>query len=128
MKKEGVSDADIETRVELAMLVHDDARSRMRAYIDVFRVLHREDPSLVAFSPREIAEVVTDLGTPVSPPVVRDWLEGDPAQPTAPASRREGRNADWPHVYNVDVLGRLTEKHLYTWNPVVNNWSQTAVT
>jgi hypothetical protein len=26
-------------------------------------------------SPREIAEVVTDLGTPVSPPVVRNWLE-----------------------------------------------------
>jgi hypothetical protein len=26
-------------------------------------------------SPRRIAEVVTELGTPVSPPVVRDWLE-----------------------------------------------------
>jgi len=31
------------------VLVHDDARSRLRAYIDVFRVLHREDPTLVAF-------------------------------------------------------------------------------
>src|SRR5581483_6310060 len=26
-------------------------------------------------SPRQIAEIVTALGTPVSPPVVRDWLE-----------------------------------------------------
>lgn len=26
-------------------------------------------------SPRQIAEVVTDLGTPVSPPVVRNWLD-----------------------------------------------------
>lgn len=37
------------TEVSERVLVHDDARSRMRAYIDVFRVLHREDPSLVAF-------------------------------------------------------------------------------
>src|SRR4029453_15777176 len=35
--------------VAARVLVHDDARSRLRAYIDVFRVLHREDPSLVAF-------------------------------------------------------------------------------
>lgn len=35
--------------VTARVLVHDDARSRLRAYIDVFRVLHREDPTLVAF-------------------------------------------------------------------------------
>jgi AcrR family transcriptional regulator len=35
--------------VAARVLVHPDARSRLRAYIDVFRVLHREDPSLVAF-------------------------------------------------------------------------------
>jgi len=35
--------------VTARVLVHDDARSRLRAYIDVFRALHREDPSLVAF-------------------------------------------------------------------------------
>lgn len=34
-----------------------------------------EDCLWTDLSPREIAEVVTDLGTPVSPPVVRDWLE-----------------------------------------------------
>ncbi len=31
------------------VLVHESAIDRLRAYIDVFRVLHREDPSLVAF-------------------------------------------------------------------------------
>jgi len=35
--------------VAARVLVHRDARSRLHAYIDVFRVLHREDPSLVAF-------------------------------------------------------------------------------
>src|SRR6185295_1519566 len=36
--------------------------------------------------------------------VVRDWLQGDPAQPTPPAERLHGRNAEWVHVYNRDVL------------------------
>src|SRR5213592_305069 len=36
--------------------------------------------------------------------VVKDWLEGDPAQPPPPASRRSGRNAEWGHLYNRDVI------------------------
>ncbi|MCU1273301.1 MAG: uncharacterized protein JWO48_732, partial [Bryobacterales bacterium] len=35
---------------------------------------------------------------------VADWLEGDPAQPPPPASRRNGRNADWTQLYNRDVI------------------------
>jgi AcrR family transcriptional regulator len=31
------------------VLVHEGAIERLRGYIDVFRVMHREDPSLVAF-------------------------------------------------------------------------------
>ncbi len=46
--------------------------------------------------------------------VVRDWLEGDPAQPGAPASRREGRNAEWSHVYNRDVIS-MPDKWEYPW-------------
>ncbi|HEV8131791.1 MAG TPA: glucosidase [Acidobacteriota bacterium] len=36
--------------------------------------------------------------------VVKDWLEGDPAQPRPPAGRLYGRNHDWVHVYNRDVV------------------------
>jgi hypothetical protein len=46
--------------------------------------------------------------------VVRDWLEGDPAQPMAPDSRAEGRNAEWPHVYNRDVIS-MPDKWEYPW-------------
>jgi hypothetical protein len=46
--------------------------------------------------------------------VVRDWLEGDPAQPPAPASRHEGRNADWSHVFNRDVIS-MPDKWEYPW-------------
>jgi hypothetical protein len=46
--------------------------------------------------------------------VVRDWLEGDPAQPVPPRERRAGRNADWPHLYNRDVLS-MPDKWEYPW-------------
>lgn len=35
---------------------------------------------------------------------VRRWLQGDPAQPPPPAERWNGRNADWQHLANHDVI------------------------
>src|SRR5262249_58400354 len=35
---------------------------------------------------------------------VERWLRGDPGQPPPPAARRSGRNADWRHLYNHDVI------------------------
>jgi hypothetical protein len=46
--------------------------------------------------------------------IVRDWLEGDPLQPPPPASRATGRNADWPHLYNRDVIS-MPDKWEYPW-------------
>ncbi len=46
--------------------------------------------------------------------VVKDWLEGDPSQPPAPASRWNGRNADWAHLFNRDVLS-MPDKWEYPW-------------
>ncbi len=46
--------------------------------------------------------------------IVRDWLEGDPQQPPPPASRNSGRNADWPHLYNRDVIS-MPDKWEYPW-------------
>ncbi len=46
--------------------------------------------------------------------VVKDWLEGDPAQPPPPAGRRAGRNNEWPHVYNRDVIS-MPDKWEYPW-------------
>jgi len=36
--------------------------------------------------------------------VVKEWFEGDPGQPPPPASRRRGRNKNWGHLYNSDVI------------------------
>ena len=46
--------------------------------------------------------------------VQKDWLAGDPAQPAPPASRNSGRNSDWPHVYNADVIS-MPDKWEYPW-------------
>jgi hypothetical protein len=35
---------------------------------------------------------------------VPKWLEGDPAEPPPPPERRRGRNRDWAHLNNQDVL------------------------
>ena len=45
---------------------------------------------------------------------VKDWLEGDPAHPAPPASRRHGRNRDWTHLYNRDVIS-MPDKWEYPW-------------
>jgi hypothetical protein len=45
---------------------------------------------------------------------VRDWLEGDPSQPAPPPERRHGRNADWRHLYNRDVIS-MPDKWEYPW-------------
>ena len=42
------------------------------------------------------------------------WLEGDPAGPEPPATRWQGRNADWQHVYHLDVLS-VPDKWEYPW-------------
>jgi mannosylglycerate hydrolase MGH1-like protein len=46
--------------------------------------------------------------------VTPHWLEGDPSQPAPLAGRREGRNADWPHVYNRDIIS-MPDKWEYPW-------------
>jgi hypothetical protein len=45
---------------------------------------------------------------------VRTWLEGDPVQPSPPAARRHGRNYDWGHLYNRDIVS-LPDKWEYPW-------------
>jgi RHS repeat-associated protein len=36
-----------------------------------------------------------------------------------------GKRIDF--VYTLDLLGRLTDKYLYTWNPTINNWALTDI-
>jgi hypothetical protein len=42
------------------------------------------------------------------------WLRGDPAFPPPPAARRRGRNREWIHLYNSEVLS-VPDKWEYPW-------------
>jgi mannosylglycerate hydrolase MGH1-like protein len=46
--------------------------------------------------------------------VVSDWLKGDPAQPAPPDARLSGRNHEWTHLYNSDVIS-MPDKWEYPW-------------
>jgi Glycosyl hydrolase family 63 C-terminal domain len=45
---------------------------------------------------------------------VRHWLEGDPASPPPPKERLQGRNKDWTHLYNDDIIS-MPDKWEYPW-------------
>src|SRR6266581_4451471 len=46
--------------------------------------------------------------------IVEQWLQGDPAQPTPPSQRKNGRNRDWQHLYNERVMS-MPDKWEYPW-------------
>jgi hypothetical protein len=46
--------------------------------------------------------------------VVATWLRGDPAGPPPPPERLNGRNHEWLHLYNADVIS-MPDKWEYPW-------------
>jgi hypothetical protein len=46
--------------------------------------------------------------------VVEQWLDGDPATPKPPPERVRGRNREWKHLYNADVIS-MPDKWEYPW-------------
>ncbi len=42
------------------------------------------------------------------------WLRGDPAQPPPPAQRKRGRNCDWKHLNNAEIIS-MPDKWEYPW-------------
>jgi hypothetical protein len=46
--------------------------------------------------------------------VVKPWIEGDPGQPPPPGGRERGRNHEWTHLYNADVIS-MPDKWEYPW-------------
>jgi hypothetical protein len=45
---------------------------------------------------------------------IRRWLKGDPSMPTPPRQRLRGRNHDWIHLYNEDVIS-MPDKWEFPW-------------
>jgi hypothetical protein len=45
---------------------------------------------------------------------VPEWLNGDPSQPPPPVGRRHGRNYEWKHLNNADIVS-MPDKWEYPW-------------
>ena len=45
---------------------------------------------------------------------IPQWQRGDPTQPTPPAERLTGRNADWVHLNNAEIIS-MPDKWEYPW-------------
>lgn len=45
---------------------------------------------------------------------VPQWLKGDPAMPAPPVERQEGRNYEWMHLNNADIIS-MPDKWEYPW-------------
>ena len=45
---------------------------------------------------------------------IRRWLAGDPNQPAPPRERLRGRNREWLHLYNEDIIS-VPDKWEYPW-------------
>jgi hypothetical protein len=45
---------------------------------------------------------------------VAQWLKGDPGQPPPPSQRKSGRNQDWMHLNNADIIS-MPDKWEYPW-------------
>ncbi len=46
--------------------------------------------------------------------VVPTWLKGDPAWPAKDEARKNGRNSDWKHLFNRDIIS-MPDKWEYPW-------------
>lgn len=48
---------------------------------------------------------------------IPQWLDGDPSQSAPPKERRHGRNSDWRHLNNADIIS-MPDKWEYPWYAV----------
>lgn len=46
--------------------------------------------------------------------IVEAWMNGDPEMPNPSAQRYEGRNKEWKHLFNRDVIS-MPDKWEYPW-------------
>ena len=46
--------------------------------------------------------------------VIKEWLEGDATQPKPPPQRKQGRNHEWMHLLNADIIS-MPDKWEYPW-------------
>ena len=108
-----------ETRVlKLRLTIESDATDAALGsdFDNVFTVRQKEADEFYAGTNAEARQAFAGLlwSKQFFHYIVRDWLSGDPANPTPPTERLSGRNHEWRHVFCNDVLS-MPDKWEYPW-------------
>ncbi|HWK09074.1 MAG TPA: hypothetical protein VNR64_03425, partial [Vicinamibacterales bacterium] len=118
--------ASVTIRLRLNDQPPDSERASLgTAFADVFALRKREaDDFYAAVVPASLSEDAANVmrqalaGLLWSKQyyhyIVKTWLDGDPGQPAPPAERLHGRNSQWTHLYNSDVIS-MPDKWEYPW-------------
>ena len=88
--------------------------TRQREADDFYRTQHSESLSLEGQQVQRQAFAGLLWSKQFYHYAVENWLNGDPGQPTPPAARWNGRNRDWKHLYNADILS-MPDTWEYPW-------------
>ena len=106
-------------------LAHDDAASGFDDFGSVFRRRRAEADEFYAALQRDIDDPDTRLvhrqafaGMLWTKQFyyfdIPEWLGGDPLQPPPPESRRHGRNSEWRHLNNAEIVS-MPDTWEYPW-------------
>jgi Mannosylglycerate hydrolase MGH1-like glycoside hydrolase domain/Glycosyl hydrolase family 63 C-terminal domain len=117
--------APLETRVlRLRLTAQTDSTRLVRDFDGIFNERIEEADTFYSFCPEALSEDGRGVQRQALAGllwtkqyyhfVVEDWLRGDPTMPTPPASRLDGRDHEWVHLFNEDVIS-MPDKWEYPW-------------
>jgi hypothetical protein len=117
--------ASVELRLRLRSALADHGDPFADDFPAVFRARQQEaDEFYDSVLPKELSAEERNVGRQAHAGLlwskqfyhyaVSEWLEGDPAHPTPPEARKSGRNREWKHLYNRDVIS-MPDKWEYPW-------------
>jgi len=109
-------------------LTEDNSAERQQAFVDFEKIFSRRIHEADEFYQTVIPKHLSDDARLVMRQafagmlwskqyyhyVIEQWLDGDPATPKPPAERVRGRNHEWKHLHNADVIS-MPDKWEYPW-------------
>ncbi|MEM9986564.1 MAG: glucosidase, partial [Bacteroidota bacterium] len=123
-KRKLVHGEEVSVRLRLSTKLQDPKTALGKSYDDTFRLREQEcDEFYGSFIKGDNADLANIQRQAFAGMLwtkqyfhidIPRWLEGDPGQPQPPDSRRLGRNREWQHLNNEDIIS-MPDKWEYPW-------------